>query len=75
MSNFPRITNEQQVDYRLLKELFPWGCSELNGNLSESIYKNNAFSYRYRFSHSPENIYKAIKYGVWTFPFAQTFLE
>ncbi len=64
-TNFPRITEHQQheVNAEVLAEIFPWGCSLLPNypkiDLDESFCK-------VLHSSSIGNIYKAIKYGIWT---------
>lgn len=74
--NFPRVTSEEELDYKNLKQLFPWGCSELRDNLQEPVLVDiNPFWYRYQFPRCRENIYKAIKYGVWTFPDPQAYID
>ena len=45
--------------------MFPWGCGELTRHRD---LQSEIFQARYFYSPSCENIYRAIKYGVWSFP-------
>lgn len=65
-NNFPRLDGYEQedVDEHLLAEIFPWGCRQL----LQPCDFSDGYEVREFQSLCQENIYRAIKYGVWSLP-------